>query len=222
MKRFAVAPFAVIIFLFIAGPGGPAASAGPQDRIQYVCSPCGCRGDDVLSDKPGSCGTCGMDLVDLASTLTLDAVPGFYRASDSVWVAGQPTLGQLDAVGKAGAKAILNLRLRSEHDAAAESTKARRLGMAYVGVPVDFDDPKSADVDAFLAATDTLAARGPVLIHCAAAIRVASFWMVRRVVRDGWTYERAREEARRISLRRDGEWVEFAKKEIERRKGEGR
>lgn len=197
----------------------PSASADPADSVVYVCPPCGCRGDDTPLAKPGNCPVCGMEAVDRATTLTLEAIPGFFVLNDSVWMGGQPTKPQLDLLKAGGVKTIVNLRLPSEHDGAGEAARAKELGIAYVGVPVDFDSPTQAEVDSFLAATDAVMGKGRVFIHCAAAIRVGSFWMVRRVVRDGLSYDEAREEARRISLRRDGRWTDFAKEAIEARKG---
>jgi protein tyrosine/serine phosphatase len=40
----------------------------------------------------------------------------------------------------------------------------------------------------------------PVYIHCASASRVGAFWLVKRVLQDGWTVEKAIEEARLIGL----------------------
>ena len=41
----------------------------------------------------------------------------------------------------------------------------------------------------------------PVFIHCASANRVGAFWMIRRVLVDGWRLEKAEEEANRVGLR---------------------
>jgi hypothetical protein len=40
-----------------------------------------------------------------------------------------------------------------------------------------------------------------MFIHCTAAIRVGAFWMIRRVLRDGMTYDAALEEAKKVGLR---------------------
>mgnify|MGYP006198122651 CR=1 FL=1 len=51
-----------------------------------------------------------------------------------------------------------------------------------------------AQVDEFLTLTDDPANR-PIFIHCTAAIRVGAFWLIRRVVRDGYTWDAALAEA---------------------------
>ena len=49
----------------------------------------------------------------------------------------------------------------------------------------------------------------------ATANRVGAFWMIRRVIRDGWTLENAEEEARKIGLRNET-LLAFAKDYISR------
>ena len=41
-----------------------------------------------------------------------------------------------------------------------------------------------------------------MFVHCTAAIRVGGFWLIRRVVRDGMTWDAALEEARKVGPRR--------------------
>jgi rhodanese-related sulfurtransferase len=49
----------VLLTLAIAG-----ASFVTNQKKEYVCTPCGQDCDHAVSDKPGSCGTCGMALVE--------------------------------------------------------------------------------------------------------------------------------------------------------------
>jgi DNA-directed RNA polymerase subunit RPC12/RpoP len=35
-----------------------------QDKIEYVCTPCGLSCDKDIKDKPGKCSGCSMKLVD--------------------------------------------------------------------------------------------------------------------------------------------------------------
>ncbi len=50
-----------------------------------------------------------------------------------------------------------------------------------------------------------------MFIHCTAAIRVGAFWMIRRVLRDGFTQEAALEEARKVGLVPTPHLEEFAR-----------
>jgi hypothetical protein len=38
-------------------------------------------------------------------------------------------------------------------------------------------------------------------VHCGAASRVGAFWLVKRVLQDGWAIDKATEEAKAIGLR---------------------
>ena len=78
-----------------------------------------------------------------------------------------------------------------------------------------FGEPKDEQVTEFLKLTDDPANR-PMFIHCTAAIRVGAFWMIRRVMRDGFTVEQAEEEARKVGLRESPHLTEFARGYISR------
>jgi hypothetical protein len=45
---------------------------------------------------------------------------------------------------------------------------------------------------------------------------VGAFWMIRRVLRDGWSLEAAEEEATKVGLREAPHLVEFARNYIEK------
>jgi outer membrane protein assembly factor BamB len=103
------------------------------------------------------------------------------------------------------------LRGRAEE----EEAKAKELGLRYINIPVLASDPKDEQADEFLKVTDDPANR-PAFIHCTAAVRVGAFWMIRRVLRDGWKIEDAEEEAKKIGLRDNPHLNEFARKYIEK------
>jgi uncharacterized protein (TIGR01244 family) len=145
------------------------------------------------------------------------AIRNFLRVNDQFCTGGQPTLEALEQLKAEGIKAIINLRPPSEHQAAEEEQKARDLGLRYFNIPVVYMDPKDAQVDEFLKLTDDPANR-PAFIHCTAAIRAGAFWLIRRVMRDGFTFDRAEEEATRVGLRNAPHLVEFARRYIETHK----
>lgn len=143
------------------------------------------------------------------------AIFNFTRVSDQYCTGGQPRLEALEKLKSEGVKSIINLRTPGEHRAADEEAKAKELGLKYFNIPVVYRDPKEEQATEFLKITDDPANR-PVFIHCTAAIRVGAFWMIRRVLRDGWTVEAAEEEAKKIGLREAPHLVEFAKAYIEK------
>jgi hypothetical protein len=53
-----------------------------------------------------------------------------------------------------------------------------------------------------------------MFIHCTAAIRVGTFWMIRRVLRDGMSEDAALEEAKKVGLANAPHLEEFARKYI--------
>ena len=142
-------------------------------------------------------------------------IRNFMRVNDQFCTGGQPRLEHLQKLKDEGVKAIINLRPRGEHRAAEEETKAKELGLRYFNIPVVFGEPKEEQATEFLKITDDPENR-PAFIHCAAAIRVGAFWMIRRVLRDGWTVEAAEEEAKKVGLRESPHLNEFARKYIER------
>lgn len=141
------------------------------------------------------------------------AIFNFTKVSDQYCTGGQPKLEALEKLKAEGVKAIINLRQPSEHRAADEEAKAKELGIKYFNIPVVYPDPKEEQATEFLKITDDPSNR-PVFIHCTAAIRVGAFWMIRRVLRDGWTVEAAEEEAKKIGLREAPHMTEFAKNYI--------
>ena len=130
---------------------------------------------------------------------------------------GQPRLEHLAKLKAEGVRAVINLRLPSEHRAEEEERAAKALGLRYFNIPVVTGEPKDEQAAEFLKLTDDPENR-PAFIHCASARRVGAFWMIRRVLRDGWTVERAQEEAEKIGLREVPHLTEFAHGYIKRHK----
>jgi protein tyrosine phosphatase (PTP) superfamily phosphohydrolase (DUF442 family) len=144
-------------------------------------------------------------------------IRNFLRVSEEFCTGGQPRLEHLAQLKEQGVKAIINLRRPSEHRAEEEETEAKRLGLRYFNIPVAFGEPKDEQADEFLKITDDPENR-PAFIHCTAAIRAGAFWMIRRVVRDGWSVEKAEEEAARVGLRESPHLNEWARAYIEKRR----
>lgn len=142
-----------------------------------------------------------------------DAAPpirNFIRMNKDFCAGAQPRLENLESLKKDGVRTIINLRQPGEHRAADEEAKAKELGLRYFNIPVVFGEPRDAQVDEFLRITDDPDNR-PAFIHCAAGIRVGAFWMIRRVLRDGFTIEAAEKEAEQIGLRDSPHLNEFAR-----------
>jgi protein tyrosine phosphatase (PTP) superfamily phosphohydrolase (DUF442 family) len=157
--------------------------------------------------------TTSMGLSGASATTSAQEVPpirNFLRVNDQFCTGGQPRMEHLEQLKSEGVKAIINLRTPGEHRAAEEEAKAKELGLRYFNIPVVFTDPKDEQITEFLTITDDPANR-PAFIHCTAAIRVGAFWMIRRVMRDGWTIDQAEEEAKKVGLRESPHLNEFAR-----------
>ena len=190
-----------------------------QEKKQYVCPPCGCSNDGTAHDAPGNCPACNMVLIEKTAEMSeVTGIPRFLKVTDQVWTGGQPWLEHLPKLKDAGVKVIINLRPHVEYQGVREEAKVKELGMSYFNIPVDFQAPDELDADDFLKLTDEQLKNGPVFIHCAVATRVGAFWMIRRVLRDGWEYNKALEEANRIGLNNNARLTEFAKEYIEKKK----
>lgn len=143
----------------------------------------------------------------------LPPIRNFLRVNTDFCTGGQPRLEHLEKLKAEGVKAIINLRQPSEHRADEEEAKAKELGLRYYNIPVAYGSPKEEQATEFLRLTDDPANR-PAFIHCTAAIRVGAFWMIRRVLRDGWTMEAAAEEAKKVGLREAPHLDEFVRSYI--------
>src|SRR6185369_1338774 len=145
----------------------------------------------------------------------LPPIRNFLRENAEFCTGGQPRLEHLEKLKAEGVKAIINLRQPTEHRAEEEEAKAKELGLRYFNIPVAYSNPKEEQVTEFLKITDDPANR-PAFIHCTAAIRAGAFWMIRRVLRDGWTIDDAEKEAEKIGLVEAPYLNEFARKYIEK------
>jgi len=126
-------------------------------------------------------------------------IKNFLRLNPQICTGGQPSLDDLARLKSEGVKAVLNLRRPDEFDAAAETAKAKELGLRYFDIPVSVTDPKSEQADEFLKILADPENR-PLFIHCRTANRVGAFWMIRRVLVDGWKLDDAEREARKIGM----------------------
>lgn len=130
-----------------------------------------------------------------------DDVPRILCLDERVATGGQPTEGAFPKLAAFGYRAVLNLRTAEEGvDLAREKQLVEKAGMRYINIPVVGSAPKSEQADEFIKAAKE-PANHPMLIHCGSANRVGAFWMIYRVVEQGWNEQLALEEATKIGLR---------------------
>jgi uncharacterized protein (TIGR01244 family) len=133
-------------------------------------------------------------------------VPGIvnYSRADATVACG----GATDPVAFRGLKdegfaAVVNLRLADEPGANVEQERAaaQEAGLNYFHIPFNSGAPTSEPADAFLAIIAD-PKNSPVYIHCASAGRAGAMLMIKRVLADGWTVEKALAEAEAIGMTR--------------------
>ncbi|MFN8060695.1 MAG: sulfur transferase domain-containing protein [Vicinamibacterales bacterium] len=134
----------------------------------------------------------------------VDGVTNFTRLDVTMGCAGATKASAVADLKKLGFVSIVNLREPGEEgaDLAAEEAAANAAALRYYHIPFNPkqqpspDDAKAADevVDRFMAVVRD-PANSPVFVHCAGGGRAAALWMVKRVVLDGWTVQRAKAEA---------------------------
>jgi uncharacterized protein (TIGR01244 family) len=139
-----------------------------------------------------------------------DPIRNFLRVNQDFCTGGQPRPEHFKTLKAEGVKVVLNLRVPSEHRADEEIQAVKEAGLTYFSVPFVYTAPTAEAVDTFLRITDDPANR-PMFIHCTAAIRVGALWMIRRVLRDHWTWDAALAEARKVGLVEAPHLEEFAK-----------
>ncbi len=154
-------------------------------------------------------------LIDAVVLMLLQApgdqpIRNFLQVSPEFCTGGQPRPEHFAKLKADGVKAVVNLRAPGEHRAAEEQRSAEEAGLKYFNIPVAYMRPQDEQVDAFLKLTDDEANR-PMFIHCTAAIRVGAFWLIKRVQRDGWSWESGLEEARKVGLANAPHLEEFAR-----------
>jgi protein tyrosine phosphatase (PTP) superfamily phosphohydrolase (DUF442 family) len=104
---------------------------------------------------------------------------------------GMPTAEQMKAVAEAGTQVVINLAPATVRDALFnEDALVESLGMKYIHIPVDWNNPIRQNLDDFFHAMDEHKDE-KVLVHCQANYRASSFVMLYRVLRLNWKKEDA-------------------------------
>lgn len=140
--------------------------------------------------------------------MTLDTIRSFVAVSEELGTAGQPTEEQLAAVRSQGFEVVVNLGLLDpRYCLPDEARTVAALGMAYHHVPVDFQQPKLADFDAFRGIMRETAGRR-VFVHCAANMRVSCFVALYGETDLDWSREKADSHVARLWQPNDV-WARF-------------
>lgn len=110
----------------------------------------------------------------------------YRQVSDRVITGGHPTEQQLRDAASEDFDAVINLAPVDHRSVPDEDELVRSLGMAYTHIPVVWDSPTVADLEAFEQAMEDLT-DARVLVHCAANFRVTAFYSLYARRHLGWT-----------------------------------
>ncbi|GAB6145215.1 protein tyrosine phosphatase family protein [Desulfocicer niacini] len=100
----------------------------------------------------------------------------FLSIDSSLSTSGQPTESQISALANQGYDTIINLALHNDarYSLPDETGLVASLGMTYIHIPVQFDDPTENDLESFFKAMESNKNK-KVHAHCAANMRVTAF-----------------------------------------------
>jgi protein tyrosine phosphatase (PTP) superfamily phosphohydrolase (DUF442 family) len=127
-------------------------------------------------------------------------VPRLLCLDDNFATGGQPTGDAFFKAAASGFRSVVSLRTNSEGiDLARERASVESAKMRYFNIPVMSAAPRAEQADEFLrVARDK--SNHPMLVTCSSANRVGAFMMILRVIDQGWSEEKALEEAVKIGL----------------------
>ena len=129
-------------------------------------------------------------------------IVNFTKVDAVVACGGATETTALEGLARDGFKSVINLRLATEQNANIElnAARAKELGLKYIHIPFNTQQADHKVIDQFLAAVADKSNQ-PAYVHCGSASRVGAVWLAKRVMQDGWTIEKATEEAKFIGLR---------------------
>jgi protein tyrosine phosphatase (PTP) superfamily phosphohydrolase (DUF442 family) len=138
----------------------------------------------------------------------LPKVLNWRRLNSKISMSGQPTEAQLRAIKDLGVTHIVNLGLHTNKGALDdEPGTVASLGMTYVYIPVDFENPTQEDFTQFCKVLECLEGQS-IHVHCIYNARVSAFFY--RYAQSGKSTSEAEAFALMDGIwRPDGVWAQF-------------
>jgi protein tyrosine phosphatase (PTP) superfamily phosphohydrolase (DUF442 family) len=112
----------------------------------------------------------------------MDQIYNYLQISETIATAGQPTEEQFTAIRDANYALIINLALPTSTNALPhERAIVESLGLTYIHIPVDWEQPALQDAVRFF---EVLQAERDkrIFVHCAMNMRVSAFMFLYRVL----------------------------------------
>jgi protein tyrosine phosphatase (PTP) superfamily phosphohydrolase (DUF442 family) len=128
----------------------------------------------------------------------LQEIYNYLKLTDSLHSSGMPTPEQLSSLTQEGIKVVINLATsQSEGWTPNEKELVEAQGILYYGIPVDWENPTTDDLNKFLAVMDKHQ-HEKILVHCQANYRATGFIALYRFNLLGWSEENAFKDLRKI------------------------
>ena len=133
----------------------------------------------------------------------------YLRISERVGTAGQITYDEIEAVKKAGFDIVINLAPADEERNQLEGYLVTEQGMAYVQIPVSWEEPSQRDLQLFFDVMKANKDRN-AFVHCFANMRVSAFVYLYRTLLLGEAENVARADLAKIwDPATQPQWVAF-------------
>ena len=152
--------------------------------------------------------------------ITIAGINNFWHVDDAISTGGTMTSREMaiPELKRRGIRSVINLA--GGADAEAERTAVEAAGMRYFLFPIDPMALDRAPVDPLLKAMNDRA-NFPIFVHSGAGHRAAAALMLKRVLVDGWTIEKAGIEAASAGMVLDNDmapvWWKFIRDTLKAR-----
>jgi protein tyrosine phosphatase (PTP) superfamily phosphohydrolase (DUF442 family) len=112
----------------------------------------------------------------------IEDITNYLCPAPDIYTGGQPTPGEIAALGQAGFQIVINLAMDNSPDALPDEQElVQEAGMAYVHIPVVWEAPAQADLLKFFTFFHPYRAF-KTFTHCALNMRVSAFVFLYRVI----------------------------------------
>jgi protein tyrosine phosphatase (PTP) superfamily phosphohydrolase (DUF442 family) len=121
----------------------------------------------------------------------IEKIYNYLPLTDSLFSSGMPTAEQIPSFSEKQIDVVINLATsKSEGAVPNEKELVEAQGIQYYNIPVEWNNPTSEDLDAFLNIMETHQ-DSKVLVHCQANYRATCFITLYRIIKLGWDRETA-------------------------------
>jgi protein tyrosine phosphatase (PTP) superfamily phosphohydrolase (DUF442 family) len=152
-----------------------------------------------------------------AAQPTAPVLPNKVEISSSLVTSGQPSAQALADLKAQGFEAVIYLAPPTVHDAVRdEPLIVARQGLAFINLPIRFDQPTEADFETFAALLKALGGR-KTLVHCQVNMRASTLVFLYRTIHLGQPPQAAYDAVTRIWVPQ-GPWRQLAVDQLRKHK----